>query len=246
MASGVSWRRLGVPRAGGAGRGRGVLRRGRGRGQGHGGPGRVRGRGRQLGRPGRPPPGQVRRLGDPAGPRARPGRQHVRLPDPGARAGPERGRPPRAPRWSTGWAATAWRAWSCGAGTTGTIEEVPAAALFVMIGGEPRTEWLAGVERDDRGYILTGHDLLGPDGRPGRLAPAAAPAAAGDQHPRGVRGRRRAPPLGQAGRLGGRRGRRRRPARPPVPGPDVSDRAAWWGAARSLVELGQGCSGGSW
>ena len=43
---------------------------------------------------------------------------------------------------------------------------MPAAALFVMIGGEPRTDWLAGVERDDRGYILTGHDLLGPDGRP--------------------------------------------------------------------------------
>ena len=49
---------------------------------------------------------------------------------------------------------------------TETIEEVPAAALFVMIGGEPRTEWLAGVERDDRGYILTGHDLLGPGGTP--------------------------------------------------------------------------------
>ncbi|HSO52172.1 MAG TPA: FAD-dependent oxidoreductase, partial [Actinomycetes bacterium] len=49
---------------------------------------------------------------------------------------------------------------------TETIEEVPAAALFVMIGGEPRTEWLAGVERDERGYILTGHDLLGPDGSP--------------------------------------------------------------------------------
>ena len=49
---------------------------------------------------------------------------------------------------------------------TETIEEVPAAALFVMIGGEPRTEWLAGVERDDRGYVLTGHDLLGPDGTP--------------------------------------------------------------------------------
>jgi thioredoxin reductase (NADPH) len=48
----------------------------------------------------------------------------------------------------------------------GTIEEVPAAALFVMIGGEPRTEWLAGVERDERGYILTGHDLLGPGGMP--------------------------------------------------------------------------------
>ena len=47
-----------------------------------------------------------------------------------------------------------------------TTEEVPAAALFVMIGGEPRTEWLAGVERDDRGYILTGHDLLSPGGPP--------------------------------------------------------------------------------
>ena len=48
----------------------------------------------------------------------------------------------------------------------GATEEVRAAALFVMIGGEPRTEWLAGVERDDRGYVLTGHDLLGPGGLP--------------------------------------------------------------------------------
>jgi thioredoxin reductase (NADPH) len=48
----------------------------------------------------------------------------------------------------------------------GSTEEVPAAALFVMIGGEPRTEWLSGVTRDDRGYVLTGHDLLGPDGLP--------------------------------------------------------------------------------
>jgi thioredoxin reductase (NADPH) len=47
-----------------------------------------------------------------------------------------------------------------------STEEVPAAALFVMIGGEPRTDWLAAVERDDRGYVLTGHDLLGPDGLP--------------------------------------------------------------------------------
>jgi thioredoxin reductase (NADPH) len=45
-------------------------------------------------------------------------------------------------------------------------EEVPAAALFVMIGAEPHTDWLTGVERDDRGYLLTGHDLLGPDGLP--------------------------------------------------------------------------------
>jgi thioredoxin reductase (NADPH) len=45
-------------------------------------------------------------------------------------------------------------------------EEVAAAALFVMIGAEPRTEWLAGaLQRDDAGYILTGHDLLR-DGKP--------------------------------------------------------------------------------
>jgi thioredoxin reductase (NADPH) len=41
------------------------------------------------------------------------------------------------------------------------IEEVPAVALFVLIGAEPRTEWLAGdVERDKHGYVVTGHDLL--------------------------------------------------------------------------------------
>ncbi|MDR2986161.1 MAG: FAD-dependent oxidoreductase [Nocardiopsaceae bacterium] len=38
-------------------------------------------------------------------------------------------------------------------------EQLPAAALFVLIGGEPRTRWLpADVERDG-GYILTGRDL---------------------------------------------------------------------------------------
>jgi thioredoxin reductase (NADPH) len=43
---------------------------------------------------------------------------------------------------------------------TGAAEVVPAAALFVMIGGEPCTDWLAGcVERDAKGFILTGRDL---------------------------------------------------------------------------------------
>jgi thioredoxin reductase (NADPH) len=38
---------------------------------------------------------------------------------------------------------------------------VPAAGLFIMIGGEPRTAWLAGsVQRDRRGYVLTGRDLV--------------------------------------------------------------------------------------
>ena len=39
-----------------------------------------------------------------------------------------------------------------------------AAALFVMIGAEPPTQWLGGtLERDDHGYLLTGADL--PDDR---------------------------------------------------------------------------------
>ncbi len=45
---------------------------------------------------------------------------------------------------------------------TDAIERVPASALFVMIGAEPRTDWLDGaVERDARGFILTGADLGG-------------------------------------------------------------------------------------
>jgi len=45
-------------------------------------------------------------------------------------------------------------------GTTGRRDEVAAAAVFVMIGAEPRTEWLADVlQRDDRGFILTGQDV---------------------------------------------------------------------------------------
>jgi thioredoxin reductase (NADPH) len=43
---------------------------------------------------------------------------------------------------------------------TGEREEVTAAALFVMIGAEPRTEWLGDtVRRDERGFVLTGPDV---------------------------------------------------------------------------------------
>ena len=50
---------------------------------------------------------------------------------------------------------------------TGATREVPASAMFVLIGAEPRTDWLEGtVERDERGYVLTGRDLMGADGRP--------------------------------------------------------------------------------
>jgi thioredoxin reductase (NADPH) len=43
----------------------------------------------------------------------------------------------------------------------GTVEEVPAAALFIMIGGEPHTGWLPDeIVRDPQGYVVTGRDLL--------------------------------------------------------------------------------------
>jgi thioredoxin reductase (NADPH) len=43
----------------------------------------------------------------------------------------------------------------------GTVEEVPASFLFVFIGASPCTEWLDGVvERDPRGFVVTGPDLL--------------------------------------------------------------------------------------
>jgi thioredoxin reductase (NADPH) len=41
----------------------------------------------------------------------------------------------------------------------GTTETVRAAALFVLIGAEPFTDWLpAAINRDEWGYILTGPD----------------------------------------------------------------------------------------
>jgi len=43
---------------------------------------------------------------------------------------------------------------------TGETEEVEAAALCVLIGEDPRTEWLPeSVLRDEQGYIFTGRDL---------------------------------------------------------------------------------------
>jgi thioredoxin reductase (NADPH) len=44
---------------------------------------------------------------------------------------------------------------------SGAAETAGTAALFVMIGAEPRTQWLpAAVRRDPAGYVLTGADLL--------------------------------------------------------------------------------------
>jgi thioredoxin reductase (NADPH) len=49
---------------------------------------------------------------------------------------------------------------------SGKTETVPANLLSVFIGAEPNTDWLAGVvERDERGFILTGTALMR-DGKP--------------------------------------------------------------------------------
>jgi thioredoxin reductase (NADPH) len=44
---------------------------------------------------------------------------------------------------------------------TDKIERAPANAMFIFIGALPRTNWLGStVERDERGFILTGPDLI--------------------------------------------------------------------------------------
>jgi thioredoxin reductase (NADPH) len=50
---------------------------------------------------------------------------------------------------------------------TNKIDRVPASAMFIFIGALPQTDWLAGVvERDERGFILTGPDLIREGQRP--------------------------------------------------------------------------------
>jgi thioredoxin reductase (NADPH) len=45
---------------------------------------------------------------------------------------------------------------------TGARAEVPASAVFVLIGAEPHTGWLPDrVQRDNYGYVLTGRDISG-------------------------------------------------------------------------------------
>jgi thioredoxin reductase (NADPH) len=51
---------------------------------------------------------------------------------------------------------------------TGIKEEVPANWLFAFIGATPRTDWLGDdVARDERGFVITGPDLLSRKSSPG-------------------------------------------------------------------------------
>jgi thioredoxin reductase (NADPH) len=103
--------------------------------------------------------------------------------------------------------------------SSGTVDRVPANALFVFIGAALRTDWLHGfVERDDWGFILTGADLLQEGKRPvgwtadrdPYLLETSVPGvfAVGD-----VRAR-----VGQAGSFQRRRGVDRNPTRACAPG----------------------------
>lgn len=50
---------------------------------------------------------------------------------------------------------------------TGEKQTVPATSLFIFIGAQPSTDWLDGtVERDERGFILSGPDLMRDGKRP--------------------------------------------------------------------------------
>ncbi len=50
---------------------------------------------------------------------------------------------------------------------SGETKELPATSLFIFIGAQPRTSWLGAlIDRDDRGFILSGPDLLRGGKRP--------------------------------------------------------------------------------
>ena len=51
--------------------------------------------------------------------------------------------------------------------TSKETNRIPANSLFIFIGALPKTEWLDGtVQRDDRGFILSGQDLVRNGKRP--------------------------------------------------------------------------------
>jgi thioredoxin reductase len=100
---------------------------------------------------------------------------------------------------------------------SGARRSVPADALFILIGSQPRTQWLGNnIARDQQGFILTGPDLPADTGP--RWPRSRLPLPLETSLPGGVRRRRRALRIGQTGRLRGRRRRRHHPPGAPPPG----------------------------
>ena len=86
---------------------------------------------------------------------------------------------------------------------TNKVERVPASSMFIFIGALPRTDWLAGtIERDERGFILTGPDLMQGGQRPEGLDARSRSFSAGNECAGHVCRGRRAAWFGQARGLG--------------------------------------------
>ena len=50
---------------------------------------------------------------------------------------------------------------SIACGHSKTVDRVPATSLFIFIGAQPKTDWLEDmIERDPRGFVVTGDDLV--------------------------------------------------------------------------------------
>ena len=144
---------------------------------------------------------------------------------------------------------------------SGATRTVPASAMFILIGAEPRTDWLDGVvERDERGYVLTGRDLdRWPLARPPLALETSLPGvfAAGDVRDRSIK--RVASAAGEgsiavqlvhqylADAQGPGAGRRwRRPASRPRSGPWPSGAGGWattYGTLARSTRRGRGAPG---
>ena len=155
------------------------------------------------------------------------GRDHVRLPGPGDRRRAQHRRSGTASRWSTAAATGGWSTCSLRDRRTGRRVGPGRGAV------RPHRRRAAHRLAPDRlaprpaGFVLTGRTSTG-------LAAGAGAVPAGDEHARRVRGRRRPARLGQAGRLGGRRGLDRASSRctstwpcrdPPGPGRRANPRS---------------------